>query len=149
MPPGPNWAAGALAVALAAATPAAGQSAHTLYLLKCSGCHRADGLGAPDAGVPRFPGFVGDLARDGDGRIYMLHVPGVAGSNLPNAELSAVLNYVLDKWAPAPSDGVKRFTPAEVDALRALKINDIVAYRRTLVARLRKSGAAIADYPWP
>jgi mono/diheme cytochrome c family protein len=140
---------GVLLAALAAvAYPASGETARTLYLLKCSGCHRADGQGAVDAGVPPFPGFIAELARDPGGRTYMLHVPGVAGSGLNDTDLTAVLNYLLDRWSGAPAEA-QRFTPQEVAGLRAIAVNDIVSYRRTLVARLRKSGAAIAEYPWP
>ena len=137
------------ALAVTFAHPARGETARTLYLLKCSGCHRADGQGAADAGVPRFPGFIADLARDPGGRTYMLHVPGVASSGLSDADLTGVLNYLLDRWSGAPAGNVKRFTPQEVATLRAVAVNDIVGYRRTLVARLRKSGATIAAYPWP
>lgn len=134
-------------LAVALAHPASAETPQTLYLLKCSGCHRADGQGAVDAGVPPFPGFIADLARDPGGRTYMLHVPGVAGSGLGDEDLTAVLNYLLDRWPGEPA--AKRFTPQEVATLRAVRVNDIVSYRRALVARLRKTGAAIADYPWP
>ncbi|WP_293900633.1 cytochrome c [Phenylobacterium sp.] len=138
-----------LAAFAAVAVPAGAQSARALYLLKCSGCHRADGQGAAEAGVPPFPGFIGDLARDPGGRTYMLHVPGVASSGLSDADLTIVLNYLLDRWSAAPVDRIQRFTPGEVATLRAVDVSDIVKYRRTLVARLRKTGAAIAEYPWP
>lgn len=138
-----------MAALIATAWPASGQSARALYLLKCSGCHRADGQGAADGGVPPFPGFIGDLARDSGGRTYMLHVPGVASSSLNDADLSNVLNYLVDRWSAAPADQIRRFTPGEVATLRAVSVNDVVSYRRTLVARLRKTGAAIAAYPWP
>jgi mono/diheme cytochrome c family protein len=138
-----------LAALIAAAPHAAAETARTLYLLKCSGCHRADGEGASDAGVPPFPGFIADLARDPGGRTYMLHVPGVTNSGLGDADLTGVLNYLLDRWPGQPAMEARRFTPEEVAALRAVRVSDIVSYRRTLVARLRKSGAAIADYPWP
>lgn len=134
-------------LAVALAHPASAETPRTLYLLKCSGCHRADGQGATDAGVPPFPGFIADLARDPGGRTYMLHVPGVVGSGLNDADLTAVLNYLLDRWSGATD--AKRFTPQEVATLRAVSVNDVVSYRRALVARLRKSGAAIAEYPWP
>ena len=137
------------ALAVALAHPASGETARTLYLLKCSGCHRADGQGAADAGVPPFPGFIADLARDPGGRTYMLHVPGVASSGLSDADLTGVLNYLLDRWSGASAADPRHFTPQEVATLRAVTVNDIVIYRRTLVARLRKSGAAIAEYPWP
>lgn len=142
-------AAVVLAAGLAAVAPARAEPPSTtaLYLLKCSGCHRADGAGAPDAGVPPFPGFIGTLANDPAGRRYILHVPGVAASGLSDEDLTRVLNYVLDVWGarsrPQP------FTPAEVARLRAAPVGDIVGYRRTLVARLRKAGAPVADYPWP
>lgn len=133
---------------LAAAQPAT-DSAKAAFLLKCSGCHRPDGQGVLSGGVPPFPGFIGALAADPGGRAYMLHVPGVTGSGLKDADLAAVLNYLLDEWSALPAGRIRRFTPDEVAALRAQRIDDIVSYRRTLVARLRKSGAPIADYPWP
>ena len=138
-----------LAAFVAAGHPASAETALTLYLLKCSGCHRANGQGASDAGVPPFPGFIADLARDPGGRTYMLHVPGVVSSGLSDADLTGVLNYLLDRWSSGPAAEARRFTPQEVATLRAVGVNDIVSYRRTLVARLRKSGAAIAEYPWP
>ncbi len=143
----------ALAVAAALAVPAAAQpaqpTAKALYLLKCSGCHRADGQGAVQAGVPPFPGFVGALASDPAGRTYMLHVPGVMGSGLGNPDLARVMNYLLDTWSAVPADRIPRFTSQEVERLRAVPVNDVVNYRRGVVARLRKSGAPVAEYPWP
>lgn len=140
----------ALALAVAAA-PAVAQpmSARSLYLLKCSGCHNADGSGAADAGVPPFPGFIGALAADPQGRTYMLHVPGVKSSGLNDADMASVLNYVLDKWAGEAKARAPGFTASEVARLRAVGVDDIVTYRRALVARLQKSGAPIAEYPWP
>ncbi|MFN3523622.1 MAG: c-type cytochrome [Phenylobacterium sp.] len=123
-----------------------GMSAKSLFLLRCSGCHRTDGLGAPEAGVPPFPGSVGKIARDGEGRAYLMHVPGVAGSGLKDAQLAAVMNYVLEEWA---AEEAEPFTAEEVGRLRAAHIVDVVAYRRALAARLAKNGVVIADYPWP
>lgn len=139
----------ALLSAAAGAADAQALSARTLYLLKCSGCHRADGQGAADAGVPPFPGFVGSLASDPQGRTYMLHVPGVAASNLGDADLARVLNYLLDEWSGEAAGRAAAFSPEEVGRLRAVPVKDIVGYRRALVARLQKSGAPIAEYPWP
>lgn len=142
-------AAGILAAGLAVGAPARAEPPSTtaLYLLKCSGCHRADGAGAPEAGVPPFPGFIGALAKDPAGRRYLLHVPGVAASGLSDPDLTRVLNYLLETWDAGSR--AQPFTPSEVARLRAASVEDIVSYRRTLVARLRKAGAPIADYPWP
>ncbi|WP_353256438.1 hypothetical protein [Hyphomonas sp.] len=45
--------------------------------------------------------------------------------------------------APAP------FTAEEVARLRAVEIENAVAYRRTLVAEMAAEGDPVADYPWP
>lgn len=126
-----------------------GMSPKALYMLRCSGCHRADGLGAPSAGVPPFPGSIDKIAKDPGGRVYLLHVPGVVSSGLPNAQLAAVMNYVLDEWSREPGAPASRFTAEEVAELRAVKVIDVVAYRRAMAARMAKDGVQIADYPWP
>jgi hypothetical protein len=48
-----------------------------------------------------------------------------------------------DAGAPAP------FTAEEVARLRAVEIENAVAYRRTLVAEMAAEGDPVADYPWP
>lgn len=126
-----------------------GMSAKSLYLLRCSGCHRVDGLGAPEAGVPPFPGSIGAIARDDGGRAYIMHVPGVAGSGLKDAQLAAVMNYVLDEWSADEAKPATRFTAEEVARLRATRVGNVVDYRRAMAARLAQNGVVIADYPWP
>lgn len=116
------------------------------YLLRCSGCHGTTGAGTVEGGIPPFPGFVGPLVADDAGRTYVMHVPGVVGSSLSDAEIAAVLNYIVDAWSdgrPAP------FTTAEVVRRRAEPMPDLIAYRRAIVARLARDGVALADYPWP
>lgn len=127
----------------------AGLSAQTLYLLRCSGCHRPDGQGAIPAGVPPFAGFMGPLTRDPMGRTYVTHVPGIAGSGLSDAQVAEVLNYVLDHLSAEDAAGRRRFTEAEVRTLRAQSVPDVVAYRRGVVARLARQGVPANAYPWP
>lgn len=127
---------------------AAERSAHVNFLLRCSGCHMSDGSGVPASGIPPFPGFIDSFAADPDGRTYMAHVPGVIGSGLSDAEIAAVLNYLIDKWGRAP-EAVDRFTADEVAARRAAPVPDVVAYRRALVVRLTAAGSPVAQYPWP
>ncbi len=124
-------------------TPAA------LYALKCSGCHSPSGAGAPASGIPPFPGFIGPLARRDEGRLYITHVPGVRAANLADAELAAVLNYVMAEWAGTDAEPPEPFTAEEVARLRAVEIENVVAYRRTLVATMAAEGDPVADYPWP
>lgn len=124
-------------------------SPKSLYLLKCSGCHRGNGLGAVAAGVPPFPGFIGPMARDGMGRTYITQVPGIRGSGLSDAQVASVLNYVLQTWPGAETAQPDPFTPDEVAQRRATRLADVVSYRRALVARLTRKGIPIGEYPWP
>ena len=130
-------------------TSLSGMSPRSLYLLRCSGCHRPDGQGALSAGVPPFAGFMGPLTRDSGGRVYVTHVPGIAGSGLSDAQVADVLNYVLDDLSAEPPEGRRRFTAAEIGRLRAESVTDVVAYRRGVVARLSRQGVTPAAYPWP
>lgn len=137
-----------LAVLLGAGGAAAGERpARANYLLRCSGCHLGDGSGLPASGIPPLPGFIDIFAGDEDGRTYLTHVPGVAASGLSDAEVAAVLNYVVGEWGD-PS-AVAPFNGAEVTARRAVPVLDVVAYRRALTARLRAEGVVLAEYPWP
>ena len=124
-------------------------SARSLYMLKCSGCHRVDGQGAPEAGIPPFPGFIAPLARNDDGRVYIAHVPGIMGSRLSNEQLADVLNYVIDEWAGEDAADTPRFTTEELAALREVPVTNIVEYRRDVVNQLIEAGDPVADYPWP
>ena len=143
----------ALVVALAAAVPAAGAadySARTNFVLRCSGCHGLDGAGAAKAGVPDFRGLVGAFAGDPDGRLYVSRVPGVRNANLDPAATAAVLNYVMTSFAgPSLPAGAPPFTADEVAAHQGQPPTDVVVLRRSVAARLKAAGIALADYPWP
>ena len=124
-------------------------SPKSLYILKCSGCHRVDGTGAPEAGIPPFPGFIAPLAGNAEGRVYIAHVPGIVGSRLSNEQLSDVLNYVIDEWSGEDSTDTPRFTAEELAELREVPVTNIVEYRRDVVTQLTEAGYPVADYPWP
>ena len=64
------------------------------YLLHCGGCHRVDGTGLPPE-VPTLVGTIGPLAGSPKGRDYLARVPGAAQAPITDAELAAVLNWVL------------------------------------------------------
>jgi mono/diheme cytochrome c family protein len=124
-------------------------SARSLYVLKCSGCHRIDGAGAPAAGIPPFPGFIAPLARQPEGRVYIAHVPGIAASRLSDAQLVDVLNYVIEEWSGDEGAATPRFTVDEFSVLRAVPVSNVVELRRDVVAQLKEAGEPVADYPWP
>ncbi|RID91125.1 hypothetical protein D2N39_14605 [Gemmobacter lutimaris] len=140
-----------LASLLVLATAAPGVAGNTAtspranYVLHCSGCHGMQGLGTAEGGIPAFPDSVGHIVSIESGRDYVMHVPGVVGNNMTNAQIAEVMNYILDQW----SDGRGHFTEAEVTRRRETPIGDVVTYRRKVVEELRTSGIEIAEYPWP
>jgi hypothetical protein len=56
---------------------------------------------------------------------------------------------VLEDLSAESPQGRRPFTEAEVRALRAQSVPDVVAYRRGVVARLAKQGVPAVAYPWP
>jgi len=102
------------------------------YALECRGCHGARGEGTPT--VPSLAGAARFLATP-RGRAYLVRVPGVASSQLSDARIAALLNWVLRELAtdpPAPA----RFAPfseREVAAARARKLLDPSAERAAVL----------------
>ena len=136
-----------LALLLGAALPAAaGASGRTNYLLRCAGCHGMEGLGTEIGGVPAFPGSVGLLASDDAARTYMMHVPGVVGASLDDAEIAEVTNYIVERWG---GTGAPAFTAEEVTRRRAAPVANVVALRSEIAARMAAEGKTLAPYPWP
>lgn len=134
----------------AGAAAAAERSAHTNYVLRCTGCHGMEGAGSEQAGIPDFRGYVGSFARSEEGRRYLMHVPGVTNAALSDAEVAAVMNYVMDSFAGASRDpAAAPFTQSEVARLRAEPVADVVALRRMVAADCAEKGWAVAGYPWP
>ncbi|WP_156920038.1 c-type cytochrome [Comamonas composti] len=124
------------------------RSAEKNYLLRCVGCHGQDGAGAPNQGIPAFPGLLDPLYSNDLGRTYLTHVPGVRASSLSANEIAAVLNHVAQRWAKAPHE-LERFTAEEVQVRQKVEVPDIVALRRHLTGYFRARGIELAPYPWP
>lgn len=139
------------AILLVCTTVQAGErSAPVNYLLRCQGCHLADGTGLPKAGIPDFVDQVGVFAAIPEGRQYLMHVPGVIGSSLSDQEIADVLNYVMETYSSSSlPDDYQPFTAEEVMSLRTTEIGNVVKYRRTVAEKLAQLGLATADYPWP
>jgi mono/diheme cytochrome c family protein len=88
------------------------------YVLHCQGCHQAGGLGLPGA-VPELKDSVARLATLPGGREYLSRVPGVAQSQLDDAAIAALLNWLLPHFDAGhmPAD-FRPFTAEEVAPLR-------------------------------
>lgn len=123
------------------------RSASSNYILRCAGCHGMDGAGSNIGGIPSLS-LIKSFTSDAQGRMYVMHVPGVVNSSLSDQEIADVVNYAVEKWG-AKDVSFQRFNLEEVTRLRANNIDDIVSYRRNLTARYLKEGKLVADYPWP
>ena len=133
----------ALACALLLSAPASAQDAVMLYRLHCSGCHGLEGAGSKRGRIPPFPNIVGQFPKEPEGRAYLVLVPGVANSGLPDAETAAVLNYVVRAWGE--SADFTDYTADEVRDIRQRRVDDIGAMRRALREKLARRGLSV-DY---
>ncbi len=146
-------AAGELAagapVADRAAADSLRQSVRADYVLQCAGCHRVDGRGSSRHGIPDFRNSVGAFVHLPAGREYLVRVPGAAQSQLSNAELAAVLNWVLEEFSPAqlPAD-FQPYTEQEVAQVRPRRYEDVVPVRHGLAQALSGLGFPLADYSY-
>ena len=139
-----------LAWGVAAAALAAGPAAaadlgpRTNYLLHCSGCHQADGAGSAAHNVPPMKGVVGHFLRTEEGRAFLVQVPGTSNSGLSDAQIAALLNWMVPALSAAEMPpGFVAYTADEVAKLRAQKLADVAARRDQVVRRLREMGHAV------
>lgn len=125
------------------------QAVRADYVLQCAGCHRVDGRGSSPHGIPDFRQSVGAFTHLPAGREYLIRVPGAAHSQLSNAELAAVLNWVLVEFSSAelPAD-FKPYTEAEVAAARPNRYDDVVPVRHGLAEQLSSMGFALSEYSY-
>lgn len=108
--------------------------AERLYALNCQGCHGASGVSVAE--IPTLARRVGYFARIADGRRYLIEVPNVALSAASDADVAAIMNYVLLRFSRAElPEGFKPYTAAEVRMLRRARI-DPAMRRRQVVAEL-------------
>lgn len=120
-----------LASLLAFTAPATADT-KTDYLLHCSGCHLPDGSGAPDD-VPSLRDGLGWIVSMAKGRDYLVRVPGSSQALLNDAELAAVINWVLAEFNSAIlADDFKPLTAKEVGRARSDVLMDPLKFRAEL-----------------
>ena len=94
------------------------QRAHVNYMLHCQGCHRHDASGSGDE-VPRMKDFLGYFLHSNEGREFVVRVPGVSTSQLPDDQLAELLNWLLRNYSADQLPGdFAPYTETEVGALR-------------------------------
>jgi len=103
------------------------------YILHCRGCHGPDGSGAPGA-APSFRGHVAKFLWVPDGRDYLIRVPGTAQSELSDARVAALLNWLVREFSAAevPVDFTP-YTEADVARVRHPPLIDVYGTRRGLI----------------
>jgi mono/diheme cytochrome c family protein len=142
----------ALWIAAPAAVPADHLTAKSNYLERCGGCHGVQGR-AFAVTVPDLRDRAGWFLCDAAGRDYVSRLPNIVFSRLTDADLAAMLNYVVfDLGGSSAPKGAKPFTPAEMAHARRepLSIPDLETYRnqvvKILVARCGAPEALATDY---
>ena len=88
------------------------------FVLHCQGCHQSSGEGLPGA-VPPLKGSIATIVTLPGGREYLSRVPGVAQSQLDDAAVAGLLNWLLAYFDSEhlPAD-FRPFTAEEVGPLR-------------------------------
>jgi mono/diheme cytochrome c family protein len=109
-----------------------------LYATNCQGCHGESGSSAAE--IPMLAGRVGYFTRIPEGRRYLVQVPNVALNANSDADIAAVLNWLLATYSRAqlPAD-FKPYTASEVAELRRARI-DVAASRRRVIDALVAAG---------
>jgi hypothetical protein len=103
-----------VAALLVCALPAQAERPEINYQLQCQGCHLADGSGKPGS-VPSFVDEVGRYLSLPRGREYLIRVPGASQAPIDDAELAALLNWIIERFGPADvAPRFEHFRPAEV-----------------------------------
>lgn len=124
------------AVDLPLSTPPAHMSPRATYLGRCGGCHGVDGHSA-DGLVPDLKDAAGYFLCDETTRAYAARLPNVAFAQISNADMAAMMNYVMfDLGGSSAPAGARAYTADEMGQLRRqpLTITNLKAYRREVVA---------------
>ena len=114
----------------------------TDYMLNCMGCHLDDGRGYVLRGVPTLTGYMGNFLTVPGGREFLVQVPGSAQSDLSDAELATLLNWMLHSFSAQqiPADFVP-YGAAEVAHLRHRPLVDVAGTRASLVRLINQNHA--------
>jgi mono/diheme cytochrome c family protein len=125
-------AGGALLILLAGAHTAGAASPHFNYMLHCQGCHLPDGTATPGI-IPPLVGAAQFLEAEG-GREYLVRVPGVSLSTIPDDELAALVNWMLEQFSPGQiPDDFEPYTAAEVAEYRQRPLVEVDKVRREII----------------
>ena len=121
------------------------QRAHVNYMLHCQGCHRHDASGSGDE-VPRMKDFLGYFLHSDEGREFVVRVPGVSTSQLPDDQLAELLNWLLRTYSADQLPGdFAPYTETEVGTLRQNPELQPRERRVALLGQLADEKPSLAD----
>ena len=128
----------ALSFGLAATDSGAAGSPQFNYILHCQGCHLADGQATPGK-IPPLIGSARFLEVEG-GREFLVRVPGVSLSIIPDEELAELMNWMLFRFSAED-------IPAEFEPYTA---EEVARYRREPLVEVETVRARLlGDYADP
>ncbi|MFN0317227.1 MAG: c-type cytochrome [Burkholderiales bacterium] len=114
------------------------------FLLHCSGCHGQDGTGNPEKGIPNFVGQVGHFQRLPEGREFVMQVPGLLSSGLPDDRAAAVTSWMIRQFAgPSLPRDFAPYSASEAKHARENRPADIMGKRKAIYQQLLKLGYVI------
>lgn len=100
------------------------------WILNCQGCHKIDGTGRPDKGLPDLT-HVAQFLHVPGGREYLSRVPGVTNASVNDEELTDLINWLLLRFDPDNiPQGHTPYTFAEVTKWRQNPLSIGAAARR-------------------
>ena len=121
------------------------QRARINYMIHCQGCHLPEAAGYPGK-VPRMRDFVGYFLHSQEGRAFIVRVPGVSTSSLPNDQLTELMNWLLLTYsAPQLPKNFVPFTVDEVARLRPDPEPDPETTRKGILERIAAEVPALAQ----
>ncbi|WP_207759249.1 c-type cytochrome [Sandarakinorhabdus cyanobacteriorum] len=119
------------------------------YMTNCQGCHLPSGEGMAGK-VPPMRGQLANFLLVPGGREFLVRVPGVANSTLNDADLAALMNWLVPAMGPALPQPFKPYTAQEVGALRRMRLQDVRAARNALIQKMpAPTRMAMAEPPTP
>lgn len=133
-----------LSFGLAATDSGAAGSPQFNYILHCQGCHLADGQATPGK-IPPLVGAGKFLVVEG-GREFLVRVPGVSLSIIPDDELAELMNWMLYRFSAEdmPAE-FEPYTAEEVGRYRQEPLVEVETVRAGLLGdyeETRDAGAA-------
>ena len=121
------------------------QRARVNYMIHCQGCHLPEAAGYPGK-VPRMKNFVGYFLHSQEGREFIVRVPGVSTSLLPNDELTELMNWLLLTYSARQlPENFMPFTVDEVARLRPDLEGDPETTRKVILERIAADVPALAQ----